>query len=40
MGALVLLVGEYILFMIFFQREGMRYFKAHTELRLATILFT
>jgi hypothetical protein len=36
MGALVLLVGGYILFMIFFQREGMRYFKAHTELRLAS----
>ena len=34
-GAMVLVVGGYILFMIFFQREGKRYFKVHTEMRLA-----
>jgi hypothetical protein len=35
-GAMVLVVGGYILFMIFFQREGTRYFKVHTEMRLAS----
>jgi hypothetical protein len=35
-GAMVLLIGGYILFLTFFQREGMRYFKAHTEIRLAS----
>jgi len=35
-GSMVLVLGGYILFMIFFQREGMRYFKAHTEIRLAS----
>jgi hypothetical protein len=35
-GAMVLVIGGYILFLIFFQREGMRYFKAHTEIRLAS----
>jgi hypothetical protein len=35
-GAMVLVLGGYILFMIFFQREGTRYFKAHTEIRLAS----
>ena len=35
-GAMVLVIGGYILFMIFFQREGKRYFKAHTEIRLAS----
>jgi hypothetical protein len=34
-GSMVLVLGGYILFIIFFQREGMRYFKAHTEIRLA-----
>lgn len=34
-GAMVLVLGGYILFMIFFQREGKRYFKAHTEIKLA-----
>ena len=34
--AMVLVLGGYILFMIFFQREGTRYFKAHTEMRLAS----
>jgi len=35
-GAVVLIVGGYILFLTFFQREGTRYFKAHTEIRLAS----
>ena len=35
-GAIVMVVGGYILFLTFFQREGMRYFKAHTEIRLAS----
>ena len=35
-GAMVLVVGAYILFMTFFQREGTRYFRAHTEIRLAS----
>lgn len=35
-GAMTLLIGGYILFMIFFQREGKRYFKAHTEIMLAS----
>jgi len=34
-AAMVLVLGGYILFMIFFQREGKRYFKAHTEIKLA-----
>jgi len=35
-GAIILVVGGYTLFLIFFQREGKRYFKAHTEIRLAS----
>jgi hypothetical protein len=35
-GAMILVIGGYILFLIFFQREGTRYFKAHTEIRLAS----
>jgi hypothetical protein len=35
-GAMVLVIGGYILFLIFFQREGTRYFKVHTEMRLAS----
>jgi hypothetical protein len=34
--AIVMIVGGYILFFTFFRREGMRYFKAHTEIRLAS----
>jgi uncharacterized membrane protein SirB2 len=35
-GAMILVIGGYILFLIFFQREGTRYFKVHTEMRLAS----
>jgi hypothetical protein len=35
-GTMVFVLGGYVLFMIFFQREGKRYFKAHTEIRLAS----
>ena len=35
-GAMILVIGGYILFVIFFQREGTRYFKVHTEMRLAS----
>lgn len=35
-GAIVMVVGGYILFFTFFQLEGTRYFKAHTEIRLAS----
>jgi len=35
-GAMILVIGGYILFLTFFQREGARYFKAHTEIRLAS----
>jgi hypothetical protein len=35
-GAILMVVGGYILFFTFFQREGRRYFKAHTEIRLAS----
>jgi phosphoserine phosphatase RsbU/P len=35
-GAMVLVIGGYVLFLIFFQREGTRYFKVHTEMRLAS----
>src|SRR5271169_5352601 len=34
-GAIILVVGGYVMFSIFFQREGKRYFKAHTEIKLA-----
>lgn len=35
-GAMVLVVGGYTLFIAFVQLEGKRYFKAHTEIKLAT----
>jgi hypothetical protein len=34
-GALISVVCGYVLFLVFFQREGKRFFAAHTEIRLA-----
>jgi len=34
-GALALIVAGYVLFILFFRREGRRYFAAHTEIALA-----
>jgi phosphoserine phosphatase RsbU/P len=35
-GAMILVISGYLLFLLFFQREGKRFFAAHTEIRLAT----
>jgi phosphoserine phosphatase RsbU/P len=34
-GTLICVIGGYVLFLVFFQREGRRFFAAHTEIRLA-----
>jgi serine phosphatase RsbU (regulator of sigma subunit) len=34
-GALISVICGYVLFLLFFQREGKRFFAAHTEIRLA-----
>jgi phosphoserine phosphatase RsbU/P len=33
---MILVISGYLLFLLFFQREGKRFFAAHTEIRLAT----
>ena len=35
-GAMALVIGGYVLFLLFFQWEGKRFFAAHTEIALAT----
>lgn len=35
-GAMILIISEYVLFLLFFQREGKRFFAAHAEIKLAT----
>src|SRR6266567_1370431 len=35
-GAMILVISGYVLFLLFFQREGKRFFAAHTEIKLAT----
>jgi Stage II sporulation protein E (SpoIIE) len=34
-GTLICVIGGYVLFLVFFQREGRRFFGAHTEIRMA-----
>jgi Stage II sporulation protein E (SpoIIE) len=34
-GTMICVIGGYVLFLVFFQREGRRFFAAHTEIRLA-----
>lgn len=34
-GTLICVIGGYVLFLVFFQREGRRFFAAHTEIRTA-----
>jgi hypothetical protein len=34
-GILICVIGGYVLFLLFFEREGKRFFAAHTEIRLA-----
>lgn len=35
-GAMVCVIGGYVLFIVFFQREGRRFFAAHAEIELAS----